>query len=59
MNSRVAKYDKNGDWVKSWGEKGTAPGQFRLPHSIVIDRNGARSEVFLPADGGTPTIYVR
>ena len=39
VNSRVAKYDKNGDWVKSWGEKGTAPGQFRLPHSIVVDRN--------------------
>ena len=39
INSRVAKYDKNGDWVKQWGEKGTAPGQFRLPHTIAIDRN--------------------
>ena len=39
INSRVAKYDKNGDWVKSWGEKGTGPGQFRMPHAIVIDRN--------------------
>jgi DNA-binding beta-propeller fold protein YncE len=39
VNSRVAKYDKNGDWVKSWGDKGTDPGQFRLPHAIVIDRN--------------------
>ncbi|MGH9680727.1 MAG: peptidyl-alpha-hydroxyglycine alpha-amidating lyase family protein, partial [Candidatus Acidiferrales bacterium] len=39
VNSRVAKYDKNGDWVKSFGEKGTGPGQFRLPHSIVIDRD--------------------
>src|SRR3974390_1012637 len=29
INSRVAKYDKNGDWVKSWGEKGTKPGQFQ------------------------------
>ena len=26
VNSRVAKYDKNGDWVKSWGEKGTGAG---------------------------------
>src|SRR5262249_13789848 len=26
INSRVAKYDRNGDWVKSWGEKGTGPG---------------------------------
>ncbi len=39
VNSRVAKYDKNGEWVKSWGEKGTGPGQFRLPHAIVIDRS--------------------
>jgi NHL repeat-containing protein len=39
INSRVAKYDRNGDWVTSWGEKGTAPGQFRLPHAIAIDRN--------------------
>ena len=39
VNSRVAKYDRNGDWVKSWGQKGTGPGQFRLPHSIGIDRN--------------------
>jgi hypothetical protein len=39
VNSRVAKYDKNGDWVKSWGAKGTGPGQFRIPHAIVADRN--------------------
>jgi hypothetical protein len=38
INSRIAKYDKNGDWVKSWGEKGTGPGQFRIPHAIVADR---------------------
>jgi len=39
INSRVAKYTKNGDWVMSWGDKGSAPGQFRLPHAIGIDRN--------------------
>src|SRR2546426_691210 len=39
INSRVAKYDKNGDWVKSWGTRGTGPGQFNLPHAIAIDRN--------------------
>jgi DNA-binding beta-propeller fold protein YncE len=38
VNSRVAKYDRNGDWVKSWGERGTGPGQFRLPHAIAVDR---------------------
>ena len=40
INSRVAKVDKNGDWVKSWGERGTAPGQFHTPHSIAVDNNG-------------------
>ena len=39
INSRVAKYDKNAAWVKSWGDKGAAPGQFQLPHAIAIDRN--------------------
>jgi sugar lactone lactonase YvrE len=39
INSRVAKYDRNGDWVTSWGTKGTAPGQFNLPHAIAIDRD--------------------
>jgi DNA-binding beta-propeller fold protein YncE len=39
INSRVAKFDKNGDWVKQWGSKGNGPGQFNLPHSIAIDRN--------------------
>src|SRR5262249_39489884 len=39
INSRVAKYDKDGNWVKQWGTKGTAPGQFNLPHAIAIDRN--------------------
>jgi general secretion pathway protein C len=29
------------------------------PRSIIIDRNGARSEVFLPANASGPTIYVR
>jgi sugar lactone lactonase YvrE len=39
VNSRIAKYDRNGDWVTSWGERGTRPGQFNLPHAIVVDRN--------------------
>ena len=39
VNSRVAKYSKSGDWVKSWGEPGTGPGQFRTPHAIAVDAN--------------------
>jgi sugar lactone lactonase YvrE len=25
-------------WVKSWGTKGSGPGEFNTPHSIAIDR---------------------
>jgi len=38
FNSRVAKLDKHGDWVKSWGSRGREPGQFNLPHNIAVDR---------------------
>ncbi len=40
INSRVAKYDKNGDWVKQWGEPGKNPGEFNTPHSIAADAHG-------------------
>jgi hypothetical protein len=39
VNSRVAKFSKDGDWVKSWGEPGDGDGQFHLVHAIAIDRN--------------------
>ena len=39
-NSRVAKFDKDGNWVKAWGEYGTEPGQFSTPHSIAADNDG-------------------
>jgi streptogramin lyase len=40
INSRVAKFDRNGDWVKSWGEPGNKPSQFNTPHSIAADAKG-------------------
>jgi hypothetical protein len=39
-NSRVAKFDKNGRFIKSWGSRGTSPGQFNTPHSIATDTKG-------------------
>jgi hypothetical protein len=36
-NSRIAKYDKDGKWIKNWGSTGTEPGQFRVVHGIAID----------------------
>ena len=41
INSRVAKVDKDGNWLKSWGERGTGPGQFHTPHSIAVDAGGS------------------
>jgi hypothetical protein len=40
VNSRVAKFDAHGDWVKSWGQKGTKEGEFDTPHSIAADASG-------------------
>ena len=39
-NSRVAKFDKNGRFIKTWGSRGTAQGQFNTPHSIATDAEG-------------------
>jgi sugar lactone lactonase YvrE len=38
-NSRVAKFSREGNLIKYWGDRGTRPGQFNTPHSIVIDRS--------------------
>jgi hypothetical protein len=40
INARVAKFDKNGDWVTSIGEPGNAPGQLNTVHSIAADAKG-------------------
>jgi len=40
INSRVAKVDPNGKWLKSWGEPGDGPGQLNTPHSIAADAQG-------------------
>jgi hypothetical protein len=53
-NARVVHFDKNGKYVKEWGELGSKPGQFSIPHAIahikgrlyVADRNNARVQVF-------------
>jgi DNA-binding beta-propeller fold protein YncE len=40
INSRVAKVDRNGKWLKSFGEPGNKPGQLNTPHSIAADAQG-------------------
>lgn len=37
-NARVHRFSSNGEWISSWGQPGSGPGQFRLPHGLCIDR---------------------
>jgi len=39
-NSKVHKYDPKGRYLLSWGEPGTDPGCFNIPHNIVTDAAG-------------------
>ncbi len=54
INSRVAKVDKDGNWIKSWGDRGSEPGQLHTPHSIAAD---AKGNVYV-ADRGNRRIQV-
>jgi len=61
INSRVAKFDKNGAWVKSFGvptpqedRANPKPGQFNTPHSIAAD---AKGNIYV-ADRGNRRIQV-
>ena len=40
INSRVAKMDKWGNWITSWGSYGREDGQFVTPHNLQVDRQG-------------------
>jgi hypothetical protein len=53
-NARVAKFDKNGKFIKSWGSRGSENGQFNIAHGIAIDAQG---NVYV-ADSGNKRIQV-
>ena len=53
-NARVAKFDKDGKFLKSWGKRGTAPGEFANVRSIAVDAQG---NVYA-ADGGNRRVQV-
>lgn len=36
-NARIVKLDANGALLKTWGQSGSAAGEFKFAHSIVID----------------------
>jgi sugar lactone lactonase YvrE len=39
-NARIHKYAPDGKLLLSWGEPGTDPGQFNVPHNICCDPDG-------------------
>src|SRR6202162_156243 len=39
-NARIVKFTKDGKFIKAWGTKGTAPGQFDTPHMLAMDQRG-------------------
>jgi hypothetical protein len=54
-NARIVKFSKDGTFIKTWGKKGTAPGEFDVTHCVtfdargrlyVCDRNNNRIQIF-------------
>lgn len=39
-NARIHRYSPDGRLLKSWGEPGTGPGQFNIPHNLCCDPDG-------------------
>lgn len=39
-NNRIVKFSKDGKFIKTWGHKGTGPGEFHEPHTIAMDSQG-------------------
>ena len=53
-NARIVKFSKDGTFIKTWGRKGTARGEFETPHALAID---ARGRLFV-ADRGNNRIQI-
>jgi streptogramin lyase len=39
-NGRIVKFSKDGKFIKTWGKKGSGPGELDQPHSIAMDSQG-------------------
>ncbi len=38
--ARIAKFSKDGKFIKSWGKWGSGPGEFKTPHAFAFDSQG-------------------
>jgi sugar lactone lactonase YvrE len=52
--ARILKLDRNGRLIKEWGENGSGPGQFDMPHALAMD---SRGRLFV-ADRGNNRIQI-
>jgi sugar lactone lactonase YvrE len=39
-NARMVKFTKDGKFIKSWGKKGSGPGELDIPHALAMDSRG-------------------
>ena len=39
-SNRIVKFSKDGKYLKEWGKKGSAPGEFDIPHCLAFDSKG-------------------
>ena len=39
-NSRIIKYSPSGEFLLSWGSRGSEPGNFDVPHDLAMDSSG-------------------
>lgn len=39
-NARIVKFTRDGTFIKAWGRRGTAPGEFVSPHTLAFDSRG-------------------
>lgn len=53
----VHHYDAGGNYIRSWGGKGTEPGKLDRPHGISIDLRRSEPEIYV-ADRGNHRIQV-
>jgi sugar lactone lactonase YvrE len=53
-NARIVKFSKDGTFIKSWGKRGSAPGEFDTPHGLAFD---SRGRLFV-ADRGNNRIQI-
>src|SRR5262245_18056753 len=53
-NARIVKFNKHGKFIKTWGKKGSGPGEMDIPHALAMD---SRGRLFL-ADRGNNRVQI-